>query len=71
MQREERISTLFERLQNGQCNLADYLAAVRKKNKYIELILREVDLVGVDLVGVDLMGVDFMRVDLLRGHHNI
>ena len=29
VKRDERGSTLFERFQNGQCNLADYLAAVR------------------------------------------
>ena len=29
VQRDVRLSTLFERFQNGKCNLADYLAAVR------------------------------------------
>ena len=28
VQRDARLTTLFERFQNGECNLADYLAAV-------------------------------------------
>ena len=34
----------------------------------LELISREVDLMGVEPVEVDLLGVDFMRVDLMGGH---
>ena len=29
VQRDIRLSKLFERFRNGECNLADYLAAVR------------------------------------------
>ena len=35
VQRDGRVSTWFERFQIGQCNLADYLAAVRH---YIDLM---------------------------------
>ena len=31
VQRDAKLTTLFERFQNGECNLAEYLAAVRHK----------------------------------------